>query len=298
MDNNNITLLDGGMGQELIHRSSFKPDSLWSTRVLLDEYDLVVNLHKDFIKAGADGITINSYGITPHRLKRHNLDNMFVTLQQKSVAAAKQAIDEMSSTKKIQIYGCLPPLIGSYYRTVGINRTEAVEIYKKMIQIQERGVDAFICETVTSIEEAQILIEATSETSKKVILSFTVDEVDGTILRSGESLELALNEFDNSKVDAFLINCSPPESIIMSLEILKKFSKPFGTQPNGFETCLPLTPGENVSVLKKRNDFNQEKFVNFVLECINEGASIVGGCCEVSPEYISAINNKIFNLKK
>ena len=45
---------------------------------------------------------------------------------------------------------------------------------------------------VTSIEEAQILIEATSETSKKVILSFTVDEVDGTILRSGESLELAL----------------------------------------------------------------------------------------------------------
>ena len=106
-----------------------------------------------------------------------------------------------------------------------------------MIEIQERGVDAFICETVTSIEEAQILIEATSETSKKVILSFTVDEVDGTILRSGESLELALNEFDNSKVDAFLINCSPPESMIMSLEILKNFSKPFGNQPNGFEKC-------------------------------------------------------------
>ena len=86
--------------------------------------------------------------------------------------------------------------------------------------------------------------------------------------------------------------------MIMSLEILKKFYKPFGTQPNGFETCLPLTTGENVSVLKKRNDFNQEKFVNFVLECINEGASIVGGCCEVSPEYISAINNKIFNFNK
>ena len=223
MVNNNITLLDGGMGQELVHRSSFKPDSLWSTRVLLDEYDLVVNLHKDFIKAGADGITINSYGITPHRLRRHNLDNMFITLQQKSVAAAKQAIDEMSSTKKIQIYGCLPPLIGSYYRTVGINRTEAVEIYKKMIQIQERGVDAFICETVTSIEEAQILIESTSETQKNVILSFTVDEVNGKILRSGESLERALKEFQNSKVDAFLVNCSPPEAMIDSLKILKKF---------------------------------------------------------------------------
>ena len=92
-----------------------------------------------------------------------------------------------------------------------------------------------------------------------------------------------------------LVDVKPADE---SIECEKKFSKPFGAQPNGFETCLPLTPGENVSVLKKRNDFNQEKFVNFVLECINEGASIVGGCCEVSPEYISAINNKIFNLNK
>ena len=45
----NLTLIDGGMGQELIHRSKRKPDGLWSARVMLDEYDLVVNLHKDFI---------------------------------------------------------------------------------------------------------------------------------------------------------------------------------------------------------------------------------------------------------
>ena len=298
MLNNNITLLDGGMGQELIHRSSFKPDSLWSTRVLLDEYDLVVNLHKDFIKAGADAITINSYGITPHRLKRHNLENMFLTLQQKALAAARQAIDEMSSTKKIQIYGCLPPLIGSYYRTVGINRTDAVETYKKMIEIQENEVDVFICETITSIEEAQILFEATSEISKKVILSFTVDEVDGSILRSGESLKSALAEFENSKIDSFLVNCSTPEAILQSTNILKTFSKPFGALPNGFETCLPLTPGEDVSVLNKRDDFNQETFVNFVMEYIENGASIVGGCCEVSPDYILALSKQLSYLEK
>jgi len=298
MLNNNITLLDGGMGQELIHRSSFKPDSLWSTRVLLDEYDLVVNLHKDFIKAGADAITINSYGITPHRLKRHNLENMFLTLQQKALAAAKQAIDEMSSTKKIQIYGCLPPLIGSYYRTVGINRTDAVETYKKMIEIQENEVDVFICETITSIEEAQILFEATSEISKKVILSFTVDEIDGSILRSGESLKSALAQFESSKIDSFLVNCSTPEAILQSTNIMKTFSKPFGALPNGFETCLPLTPGEDVSVLKKRDDFNKESFVNFVMEYIENGASIVGGCCEVSPDYILALSKQLSHLKK
>ena len=52
----NIILIDGGMGQELIHRSKVKPDGLWSARVMLDNYDLVVDLHRDFIKAGAEVI--------------------------------------------------------------------------------------------------------------------------------------------------------------------------------------------------------------------------------------------------
>ena len=47
---NNIILIDGGMGQELIHRSKVKPEGLWSARVMLDNYDLVVDLHRDFIK--------------------------------------------------------------------------------------------------------------------------------------------------------------------------------------------------------------------------------------------------------
>ena len=60
---NNIILIDGGMGQELIHRSKVKPDGLWSARVMLDEYDLVVNLHKDFINAGARGQNLG-HGLT------------------------------------------------------------------------------------------------------------------------------------------------------------------------------------------------------------------------------------------
>ena len=74
---NNIILIDGGMGQELIHRSKVKPDGLWSARVMLDNYDLVVDLHKDFIKAGAEAITLNSYSVTPQKLKRYNLEKLF-----------------------------------------------------------------------------------------------------------------------------------------------------------------------------------------------------------------------------
>ena len=75
--NRKITLIDGGMGQELIHRSKIKPDYLWSARVLLDHYGLVVDLHKDFINSGAEAITLNSYTITPDRLKKFNLEDSF-----------------------------------------------------------------------------------------------------------------------------------------------------------------------------------------------------------------------------
>ena len=149
-----LFLIDGGMGQELIHRSKKKPDSLWSARVLLDEYDLVVELHKDFIKAGANAITLNSYSITPHRLEKHNLTDMFITLQQKAIAAAKDAINQIETDIKIKILGSLPPLIASYQKTIGLDKNDALEAYKKIVDIQVRNVDVFLCETVSSIEEA------------------------------------------------------------------------------------------------------------------------------------------------
>ena len=103
MNNNNLILIDGGMGQELIHRSKKKPDGLWSARVMLDEYDLVVDLHKDFINAGAEAITLNSYSVTPQRLKRFNLENMFKELQKTAINAALDAINLASNEKSIKI---------------------------------------------------------------------------------------------------------------------------------------------------------------------------------------------------
>ena len=74
---------------------------------------------------------------------------------------------------------------------------------------------------------------------------------------------------------------------------MKSFSKPFGALPNGFETVNFLNETNDVSILKKRKDFNIDKFVEDILSFIKNNASIVGGCCEVSPEYINAVKNKI-----
>ena len=293
---NNIILIDGGMGQELIHRSKVKPDGLWSARVMLDNYDLVVDLHKDFIKAGAEAITLNSYSVTPQKLKRYNLEELFIPLQKSAIKAAVEAQTSLSVEKQIKIIGCLPPLVMSYKTSIGMDKDEAKDTYKKIIEIQEPHVEILCCETVCSIEEAHIATETALTTDKKVWLSFCVKEEDGTLLRSGEHLEDALREFDNSKIDAFLINCAPPEAIHSSIKVMKNFSKPFGALPNAFETVNNLDIHNDVSILKKRYDLNIDKFVGEMLSYIKNNASIVGGCCEVGPQYIEGLRNEIVKI--
>ena len=122
---NNIILIDGGMGQELIHRSKVKPDGLWSARVMIDNYDLVVDLHKDFIKAGAEAITLNSYSVTPQKLKRYNLEELFIPLQKNAIKAAIEAKKSSSFETDIKIIGCLPPLVMSYKTDIGLDKDEA-----------------------------------------------------------------------------------------------------------------------------------------------------------------------------
>ena len=291
--NRKITLIDGGMGQELIHRSKVKPDYLWSARVLLDHYGLVVDLHKDFINSGAEAITLNSYTITPDRLKKFNLENSFKPLQESAIKAAKEAINSFSKSAGILLLGSLPPLVMSYKTELGKNKKEAKDIYKRIVEIQQQHVDIFVCETVSSIEEAEVVTEVALGSEKKVWLSFCVKEEDGTKLRSGESLEDALNQFENTDINSFLVNCSPPEAIHQSIGVMKKSKKPFGGLPNGFKSVNLLNDENDVSVLKKRDEFNLDKFVRDILRFIENNASIIGGCCEVSPKYIKSLKNKI-----
>ena len=80
-----VILTDGGMGQELVRRSSSAPTPLWSARVLIDEPDLVRDLHREFIEAGARVVTINTYSATPERLAREGVPELFKELQARGI---------------------------------------------------------------------------------------------------------------------------------------------------------------------------------------------------------------------
>jgi len=161
--NTKITLLDGGMGQELLRRSSRPITRLWSADIMLNEPHLVRDLHKDFILSGARIITLNTYTATPERLKRENEMANFHKLHVSAIQAAKTAIDlaEHSGAREgTKIAACLPPLVASYRPEVSLSFEQALPSYERLVEEQASDSDIFICETMASIAEASAACSA------------------------------------------------------------------------------------------------------------------------------------------
>ena len=86
-----ITLLDGGMGQELVARSGDEPTFLWATRVMIDHPGMVRAIHEDYFAAGATVATTNTYAIHHDRLERFDLDPLFHAMHLRALAEAHEA---------------------------------------------------------------------------------------------------------------------------------------------------------------------------------------------------------------
>ena len=286
---NRVVLLDGGMGQELIKRSKSKPHPLWSAKVLHDEPKLVEDAHADFIRSGAKIITLSTYSITPERLTRDGDVSLFKELQSKAMEVALRARDRMRAFD-VRIAGCLPPLFGSYHPEVAPEFEEGVERYLTLVEQQYKEIDLFICETMSSVEEACISTTVAKQTGLPVWTSFTVDEDNGELLRSGEPILDGAKAVLAKGASAILINCSPPESITQAVEKLVALGVEIGAMANGFVTTEPLKGNTTVDVLESRLELTPQKYVTFTKDWLSKGAKIIGGCCEIGPQHIAEIN--------
>ena len=289
----NIVLMDGGLGQEIYRRAGQPAHPLWSAKVMMEKPEIVREVHRDFIRAGAKTITVNSYTATPTRLERDGQIAWFEPLQKQALMLAHEA-REMSAqeTEEVQIAGCLPPLIGSYAtddRSLDVLKDE----YRQILEIQAPAVDILIIETISNIREAIAATEVALETDSPVLLSFTLSDTQPQTLRSGESLEEALSVVSEYPLQALLFNCSFPETISQGLEELKTMDIPYGGYANGFASVETLKPGGTVDALSAREDLDERAYTQHALEWIEKGATIVGGCCEVGPAYIDHLHREL-----
>lgn len=284
MNAQDVVLLDGGMGQELVHRAGDKPTNLWSTKVMMDHPGLVAEVHRDYFDAGATIATTNSYAIHRDRLKGDELSTQFESLH---AAALKEAAE--SKRPGTRIAGAIGPLIASYRPDIHPNSDIAVPLYAEVAKLLAPGVDLLIVETAASIDMAQSALAGAMQAGKPVWLAFTLNDTDGTLLRSGELLSDALKVAGDA--DAILVNCAAPEALDTAMPILAATGKPFGGYANAFEQITQdfLKDSPTVDALSGRRDMGPDVYARHVMGWVAQGATIVGGCCEVGPAHIAAI---------
>ncbi|MBI1220257.1 MAG: homocysteine S-methyltransferase [Rhodobacteraceae bacterium] len=283
-----ITLLDGGMGQELLARTGDEPTPLWATQVMLDHPDVVRAIHADYFAAGATVATTNTYAIHHDRLERFDVDHLFEVLHMKAISQAEEARAAHGGGR---IAGSLGPLVATYRPETCPPVAEAQPKYAEIAQLLGPHVDLFLCETMSSVMQAEGALAGAAEGGKPVWLSVTVDDRDGTRLRSGEPLADLAPLIDRYRPTAILCNCSVPEAMADAMAEVAKFGLPFGAYANGFTHISDAFKQDSptVAALEARHDLTPDRYAAFAMGWVDQGATIVGGCCEVGPAHIRAL---------
>lgn len=286
-----ITILDGGMGQELVKRSGDAATPLWATRVMLDHPAMVQAIHADYFAAGATVATTNTYAIHRDRLHGTGLESRFEELHELALAEAQAARTAHGSG---QIAGSIGPLGASYRPDIHPAHAQAVDLYAEVAALLAPAVDFILCETVASLAHARAVLEGAQAAGKPVWLSVTVDDEDGSRLRSGEPVAEVAKIAANGAA-ALLANCSAPEAMAAALPALAKSGLPVGAYANGFEQITKdfLKDRVTVAALSARRDLGPDTYATFAMGWVDQGARIIGGCCEVGPAHIAALAKRL-----
>ena len=286
-----ITLLDGSIGQELVKRSGDAPTPLWSTRVMMDHPNLVGAVHADYFRRGATVATTNTYAVHRSRLERVGLEDQLPALIDAAVTQAEQARQGTGG----RIAGALGPLLASYRPDLNPDPEDAAQKFGELARMMQDRVDLFLIETVSSLQEAEGALRGTQHCDKPVWMALTVMDHDGTRLRSGEPVDDIAPLVDRFNPEALLINCSRPEAIPAALKFIKGLGRPFGAYANGFTEITDgfLQDAPTVDALEQRRDLGPDAYADYAMEWVTQGATIVGGCCEVGPDHIETLAQRL-----
>ena len=288
-------ILDCGLGSELKRTGFDLPDwinNIWSAQALIDEPELILEIHKESIKAGSNVITTSNYYATPLILKQKDSSLDFKTLSETALTLAEDAVS--SSGKEVMIAGCFPPINVSFRPDLTPENNEVEDFYEALANIYKDRVDVILCETMASIFEGDIAAKVATKHFNKVWLSWTTRGLDPSILPSGEDLNEAANKVSKYNLDCQLINCAHADLITQSLEILKSCVPNIGVYANSSIHKVKnerLENYENISEVHfhHADEITPNEYANFAREWLSMGCKVIGGCCTTTPEHIRLI---------
>ena len=285
-------ILDGGMGQELLARGMKPRGTLWSANALLDDnyHQLLLDTHRDFVKAGAEIIVTATFTTRRKRLRDNNVEDKFEYLNKK---AGEIALSVKKEFPNILVAGGLPPQDLTYESDTR-NEKEIIDNFNEQAKLLNPYVDFFYFDVWSSIKEFKCGIKAIREFNKPYLIGIHISK--GIHLPSGEKISDIKNIVDNNLL-GIMLSCVSPENYEINLEELKSLNVPFGFKVNGFITTKPKngytstfgkSNGNPNEFLGQREDLTPDYLSEFAKKYKNNGATILGGCCEIRPSHIKA----------
>lgn len=303
---NKITILNGGVGRELERRGAPFKQPEWSALAMMEAPEMVKDVHKAYIDAGAQVIITNSYALVPFHIGEERFKARGAALAEQSALVAREAVAQ-TGKKDILIAGSIPPLFGSY-RADLYQPERADSIALPLITALNPHIDIWLNETQSLIEEAlrvKSLVDHIDTEHKPYWVSFTLEDATPTeqpLLRSGETVTDAVHAMLDAGVDAILFNCSQPEVITAAIELTKKAlaqrssaqAKPI--KIGAYANAFPPQPKEtkaNDMLNEMRSDLTPNSYLQWAQNWQSLGAELIGGCCGIGPEHIQLLSEKL-----
>lgn len=279
LKNKDVILLDGAIGTELDKRGL-----MGRAGTNLENPEAVLEIQREYAQCGCDALITNTLTINRIYIETHNLDVSVKDVNKAGVELAKQAAQEGQYVLgDISSTGQLLEPYGDY------KESQFYDAYKEQAEIlAEAGVDGFIIETVFDLREAMCALRACKENFPLpviVSIAFATDEKGGRTIMGNYAEQCAKNLTD-AGADVIGANCgdidpSQMAVIVSELKLKSASSLPILAQPNAGRPKLI----DDKTIF----DMKPEAFAKGIAECIEAGASIVGGCCGTSPEHIRAV---------
>jgi homocysteine S-methyltransferase len=298
LDHYPALVIDGALATELERRGCDLNDNLWSAKILLEQPEIIKQVHLDYFKAGADCAITASYQATIEGFaKRGLIESEAIALIQKSVKLAIEARDEFWAEEANRV-GRSKPFVaasvgpygafladGSEYRgNYGLSEKELMDFHRPRMQaLIEAGVDMLACETIPCLIEAQAIAKLLQEFPNITAwISFTAR--DEKLVSEGQVFADCVKQLeDHPQIAAIGINCTFPKYISALIREAKKMTKkPILVYPNSGETYDAA-----------KNDWKGDpvlhSFGKEAREWYDAGARLIGGCCRTTPEDIRVI---------
>jgi S-methylmethionine-dependent homocysteine/selenocysteine methylase len=285
-------LLDGAMGTELESRGVESGLPLWSTHALLHAPEIVERIHAEYVAAGAEIVTANTFRTQRRALERGarrarnpslaRLGEQAFELCQRAVALARAGAQ--SASHNVLVAGSAPPL-EDCYRVDLVPGAEALarEHLEHAENLARAGADLVLIETMNCTREAVAAAKAAHSMGLPLLISFVSWE--GALLLSGEGLDQAIDAVMEFEPAAVLVNCLPPSAVDTCIPALRGARPtPFGVYTN---LGAPHAEGGHSEPCSPR------ELARHASRWVARGARIVGGCCGTSPDHIRAMGETL-----